>query len=288
MARRVASYLRLDRFPLMWCPGCGNGIVMRCLVKAIDKMGLDEDKTVIVGGIGCSSRAVGYLDFNTLHTTHGRALAFATGVKLARPELNVIVITGDGDATAIGGNHFIHAARRNIDITAVLFNNSIYGMTGGQYSPLTPLGKKATTAPYGTIEPNFDIAGLARAAGATFVGRGTTYHAALLTNLIASGIENKGFSLIEAVTACPTAYGRRNKLKDGKEMLFWQKENAVRMNKAKKMSAEELEGKIIIGELWKKEAPEYTAVYDSLIAEAQQKAGNKGSNNGSIKLFKGK
>lgn len=186
---------------------------MRCL-------DLDRDRTVIVSGIGCSSRAVGYLDFNTLHTTHGRALAYTTGIKLARPELNVIVITGDGDALAIGGNHFIHAARRNIDLTVVLFNNSIYGMTGGQYSPLTPAQSRATTAPYGAFEYNFNVADLAVAAGATYVARGTTYHSRMLDKLIAGGIKHRGFSLIEAVTGCPTAYGRRNKIGGGSRIFY--------------------------------------------------------------------
>jgi len=269
MMEEPERYLRMDRFPHIWCPGCGNGIVMGCMLRAIKKLELDQDRTVIVGGIGCSSRAVGYLDFNTLHTTHGRALALATGIKLARPELNVIVVSGDGDATAIGGNHFIHAARRNIDLTLVLFNNSIYGMTGGQYSPLTPVGKKATTAPYGTIEPGVDPAELARAAGATYVGRGTTYHTELLVNLIVEGIKNKGFSLIEAIAACPTAFGRRNKMKSGAEMLLWQKENSVHINRAKNMSPEELKGKIIIGELHRQKAPEYTMLYENIIKEAQ-------------------
>lgn len=263
--RELEKYLRLESFPHMWCSGCGNGIVLGSLLRAIKKLELDQDRTVIVGGIGCSSRAVGYLDFNTLHTTHGRALAYATGIKLARSDLNVIVITGDGDATAIGGNHFIHSARRNIDLTVLLFNNNTYGMTGGQYSPLTPTGKKATTAPYGTIETNFDVAELARTAGATYVGRSTTYHSNLLTHLIVDGIKNKGFSLIEAITACHTAYGRHNKMKSGTEMLIWQKENAVHVKKTQGLSTAELEGKIIIGELFKKEAPEYCAMYEQLI-----------------------
>lgn len=274
MNQELEKYLRLDRFPHMWCPGCGNGIVLGCLLQAIKKTSLDQNKTVIVGGIGCSSRAVGYLDFNTLHTTHGRALAFATGVKLARPELNVIVVTGDGDALSIGGNHFIHAARRNIDLTVLLFNNSIYGMTGGQYSPLTPVHKQATTAPYGTIEPPFDLAELARAAGATYVARSTTYHSDLLGSLIADGIKNKGFSLIEAITACPTAFGRRNKMKGGAEMLLGQRDSAVHVKKAERMTAAELAGKIIIGKLSEREAPEYTATYQQLIAEASREAAN--------------
>ena len=172
----INKYFRPGRLPHIWCPGCGNGIILGSIAKAIDKLGLDQDTTSIVSGIGCSSRSSGYLDFNTVHTAHGRALTFATGIKLAKPDLNVIVCTGDGDATAIGGNHFIHAARRNIDLTVILFNNNIYGMTGGQYSPMTPPNSKATTAPYGTIEPAFDIVGLAKGAGATFVARTTTYH----------------------------------------------------------------------------------------------------------------
>lgn len=282
MMRELERYLRQERLPHIWCPGCGNGIVVGCLLRAVKKLGLDQDRTVIVGGIGCSSRAVGYLDFDTLHTTHGRALAFATGVKLARPELNVIVITGDGDATAIGGNHLIHAARRNIDLTVLLFNNNIYGMTGGQYSPLTPAGKKAATAPYGTLERAFDVAELARSAGATYVGRSTTYHDKLLTDLIVAGIENKGFSLIEAVTACPTGYGRRNSMRNGAEMLMWQKENAVHVKKARQMSPGELKGKIIIGELHRSEAPEYTATYQELMDKTGKETG------GSVTPLRGK
>ena len=271
MLNQVVSSLRQERLPHIWCPGCGNGIVLSALVKAIHELGCDPDKTVVVSGIGCSSRAAGYLDFNTLHTTHGRALAFATGIKLARPELTVFVLMGDGDATAIGGNHFIHAARRNIDLTAVIFNNSIYGMTGGQYSPLTPVQKRTTTAPYGHLERAFDIAELARGAGATYVARATTYHAGLLKNLIVAGARNKGFSVIEAITACPTAYGRRNQLGNGRQMLLWQRDHAVTVKQAAKMSPEELRDKIVIGELYRAEAPEFTATYEELVARLAQK-----------------
>src|SRR5665647_113581 len=183
MQNSAEKYLRTEKLPHIWCPGCGNGIVLGAMVRAFDKLGCDQNNTVIVSGIGCSSRAAGYMDFNTLHTTHGRALAFATGIKLARPEITVFVIMGDGDSSSIGGNHLIHAARRNIDLTAIVFNNSIYGMTGGQYSPLTPTGSRATTAPYSTIERPFDLPDLARAAGATYVARSTSYHAAMLTKL---------------------------------------------------------------------------------------------------------
>jgi 2-oxoglutarate ferredoxin oxidoreductase subunit beta len=239
------------------------------MVRAFEKLGCDQDNTVIVSGIGCSSRAAGYMDFNTLHTTHGRALAFATGIKLARPEITVFVIMGDGDSSSIGGNHLIHAARRNIDLTAVIFNNSIYGMTGGQYSPLTPTGSRATTAPYSTIERPFDLPDLARAAGATYVARSTSYHAAMLTKLITAGATHKGFSLIEAITACPVSFGRRNKMGDGYDMLMWQKEHAVPVEKAKDKTPEEMRGKFLIGELYKTEAPEYTDLYNQLIRKSQ-------------------
>jgi len=178
------KYLRLNRFPLIWCAGCGDGIVLKSLLRAIDRIGLSKDEVTMVSGIGCSSRLTGYVDFNTLHTTHGRPIAFATGVKLARPDMTVIVITGDGDGTAIGGNHFIHAARRNIDLTVILFNNYIYGMTGGQASPTTPPGAKASTAPYGNLEPPFNISGLAQAAGASFVARSTVYTPLKLEKMI--------------------------------------------------------------------------------------------------------
>ena len=171
-SRLIEQHLRTEYLPHIWCPGCGHGILMRDIVQAIDNLKLDPDKVCIVSGIGCSSRAASYLDYNTIHTTHGRAIAFATGIKLARPELEVIVITGDGDAAAIGGNHLIHAARRNIGLTVIVFNNGIYGMTGGQCSPTTPQGDFGTTAPYGNIERPFDITALAMGAGASYVARG--------------------------------------------------------------------------------------------------------------------
>ena len=269
----IEKYLRQSALPHIWCPGCGHGILLAAILRAIDKQQLDQDKTVIVSGIGCSSRASGYMNFNTVHTAHGRALPFATGIKLAHPELNVIVISGDGDATAIGGNHFIHACRRNIDLTTIIFNNSIYGMTGGQASPLTPMGAFATTAPYGQTDRSFDIAALAIAAGATYVARGTAYHAMQLTDLVAKGIASKGFSVIDAVTQCPTSYGRKNKMGSPAAMMQWQKDNAVMIQAASKMKPEELAGKFVIGELHKTEAPEYTAEYDKLIARLAAKGG---------------
>ena len=187
-------------------------MVMGALIRAIDHLGLKNDDVALVAGIGCTARMPIYLDFNTLHTTHGRALAFATGLKIARPDMKVIAIMGDGDALAIGGNHFIHAARRNIGITAIVVNNAIYGMTGGQYSPTTPLNGRATTAPYGNIEPPFPICDLAAAAGASYVARSTVYHALELDKFISEAIANDGFSVVEAVSYCHTTYGRLNKL----------------------------------------------------------------------------
>ncbi|MDK2822841.1 MAG: 2-oxoglutarate/2-oxoacid ferredoxin oxidoreductase subunit beta [Clostridia bacterium] len=261
----IKKYFRNNKLPHIWCPGCGNGIVLGALARAVDKLGLDQNKTAVISGIGCSSRSTGYLDFDTIHTAHGRALTFATGLKLARPELNVIVITGDGDCTAIGGNHFIHAARRNIDITTVIFNNNIYGMTGGQYSPLTPTKGKSTTSPYGHIEKPFDIPELAIAAGATYVARGTTYHTMELSKLIANAIEHKGFSVVEALSSCPISFGRQNKLGNAPSMMKLLKEKAISIKAAEKLPPEKLAGKYLIGELFRKQLPEYTEEYQKII-----------------------
>ena len=265
MNPNILKYYREDKLPHIWCPGCGHGIIMGALVRAIDQVGFDQDKTVIVSGIGCSSRATGYLNFDTLHTTHGRAIAFATGIKMAKPELNVIVVTGDGDGAAIGGNHLIHACRRNIGLTVVMFNNNIYGMTSGQYSPLTPVGKLATTAPYGNIDPEFDISKLTIGAGATFVARGTAYHVNPLINMIKKGLEHDGFSFIETLTQCPTNYGRRNKVADPVEMMKLQKEVAVSEKVYNSLSPEEREGKLITGILHHDlEKAEYSKAYQQI------------------------
>lgn len=267
-SRLIEQYLRGECLPHIWCAGCGNGIILRDVVQAVDNLGLEKRDTVIVSGIGCSSRAVGYLDFDTLHTTHGRAIAFATGIKMARPALKVIVLTGDGDAAAIGGNHLIHAARRNIDLTVVVFNNNIYGMTGGQFSPTTPSGDFAATAPYGSIDPVFDIPALAQAAGATYTARGTAYHAAQTTKLIEAAIRHEGFSVVECVTTCPTYYGRKNRKGDAVRMLKWQRDNAIPVAQARNIPPAELEGKIVYGELWRCERPEYTRQYAEIIERA--------------------
>lgn len=268
------KYFRQNRLPHIWCPGCGHGTVTGALVRAVGKLKLDKNKVVVVSGIGCSSRAPGYLDFDTLHTAHGRALAFATGIKLSRPELKVIVMTGDGDCTAIGGNHFIHAARRNIDITTIVMNNNIYGMTSGQYSPMTPKGMLGTTAPYGNVERSFDLAKLAVAAGATYVGRGTAYHAVLLEELIEKALLNKGFSVVEAVTQCPTYLGRKNKIGTAVDMLNWFKESAVNVKAAAVLPPEKLAGKFLIGELHNQPEPEFTAEYAALVSQVRRKYDN--------------
>ena len=253
------EYLRHDKkFPHVWCPGCGNGIILGSLIRAIDSLKLNKDELVLASGIGCSGRMPVYVDFNTLHTTHGRALTFATGIKLANPSLNVLTVMGDGDATAIGGNHFIHAARRNLDLTAIIINNQIYGMTGGQYSPTTPYGSNAATASYGHIEHAFSIAELAVTAGASFVARGTVYHVSSLDKLIAQGITKKGFSVIEIMSNCHVQYGRRNKMGNPVTMMQNFKDRAVTVKKAATLSKEELADRFTIGVLADVDKPNYT------------------------------
>lgn len=264
----VLDYLREDRLPHIWCPGCGHGIVLGALIRAIDHCKLERDKTVIVSGIGCSSRASGYMDFDTIHTTHGRALAFATGIKMANPELKVIVLTGDGDASAIGGNHLIHAARRNIGLTCICLNNNIYGMTSGQFSPATPTCSLATTAPYGNIDTPFDLCELVKGAGASYVARGTAYQARQLEKLMIKALSNDGFSFVEAVDQCPTYYGRKNKLGDAYTMMKAQGEQSISVTKAEAMTEEELAGRMKIGQLHNKPRQEYTAAYSSVITKA--------------------
>ena len=267
------DYLRPHKkFPSVWCPGCGNGIVMSAVIRAVDKLGWSKDEVVMISGIGCSSRMPIYLDFNALHTTHGRALAFATGVKFAQPHMKVIVITGDGDALAIGGNHFIHACRRNIDITAILINNNIYGMTGGQGSPTTPSEAFSTTTPYGNVEKHFEPCELAKSAGASFVGRSTVAHAPQLEKVISQALSHKGFSLVEAVSNCHTYFGRLNRKGDAVAMLNMFKEMSLTTAKAKKMSDEELKEKIVIGVLHEDtESTEFCDEYQKLIDAHREK-----------------
>ena len=272
----VHLYMRIDHLPQIWCPGCGNGVIMRDVAVAIDELIHDEERPVnredivIVSGIGCSSRAAGYLDFNSIHTTHGRAIAFASGIKMANPKLHVIVLTGDGDCSAIGGNHLIHAARRNLGLTVICFTNDIYGMTGGQYSPTTPHGDKATTAPYGNVDRPFDIANLASGAGASFSARGDVYHARETIDIIKQAILHKGFSLVDIYSICPTYYGRKNKEGDAVEMLKWQKDNLIPTARYYSMSEGDRAGKKLIGILSFNDYPEYTEEYAKVIAACRK------------------
>ncbi|MBM4324912.1 MAG: 2-oxoacid:ferredoxin oxidoreductase subunit beta [Deltaproteobacteria bacterium] len=275
ITKLIHKYLRHDKkFPHVWCPGCGIGIMLGGLIRAIDRIGYEKDEIVLVSGIGCSGRLPVYVDFNTLHTTHGRALTFATGVKLANPNLKVIVIMGDGDAVAIGGNHFIHAARRNIDITTLILNNNIYGMTGGQNSPTTPYGMRSTTTTYSNIEQSFNISELAVTAGAAFVGRGTVYHARLLDSLMEKAFLKKGFSVVEIISHCHTQYGRQNRLGTAVEMMEQQRDQAITMEKAAKMKPEELKDKIVIGVLVDKELPVYQDEYERIRERAKGTVGS--------------
>ena len=262
------------RFPTIWCSGCGIGVVMGSLIRAIESLGLENDQVALVAGIGCTARMPVYMDYNTLHTTHGRALAFATGLKIARPEMKVITIMGDGDALAIGGNHFIHAARRNIGITALVVNNSIYGMTGGQQSPTTPLDMRATTAPYGNVEPPFPVCDLAAAAGATYVARSTVYHPLELDKYLSQAISNEGFALVEAVSYCHTTFGRINKLGAAADMMRALKENSISKSAYDRLNPEERDAntKIVRGVLHTKIRPEYTKVYGTLVDRVYDEA----------------
>jgi 2-oxoglutarate ferredoxin oxidoreductase subunit beta len=266
------KYLRPDKLPHIWCPGCGHGIVLKAILRAIDKGGFAKDEICMVSGIGCSSRTPGYVDFNTLHTLHGRSLSYATGVKLARPELNVIVVSGDGDALAIGGNHFIHTCRRNIDMTILVYSNAIYGMTGGQFSPATPVGAVSNTSRYGNIEPTFDCCDLARAAGATFVARGTAYHTQELERTLLEAIKHKGTSVVEIIDECPVYYGRNNKFKSVTQMMEEiEKDGTVSVKQVEKLPPEKVEGKRLRGVLHKVQRQEYCEGYAKLIEKAQGK-----------------
>lgn len=270
---RAREYLKPHKkLPTVWCSGCGLGIVMSALVRAIAAKGLPKNDVAVISGIGCTGRLPTYVDFNTLHTTHGRALAFATGVKLANPKLTVISVMGDGDALAIGGNHFIHACRRNIRMCAIVVNNFIYGMTGGQYSPTTPHGKRGTTAPYGNVEHEFDVAALAAGAGATFVARTSVYHAREIETIVGRALEHDGFSVVEVVANCYTSYGRMNKFASPVEMLRWMKENSVTAEAAQKMKPEDVAGKFTRGVLVEKRLPEFIHVYDELVARLKSGA----------------
>jgi 2-oxoglutarate/2-oxoacid ferredoxin oxidoreductase subunit beta len=252
----LGSHFRASTLPHIWCPGCSHGIVTRALAQALEQGGADKDRTVLVSGIGCSSRATGYLDYYTIHTTHGRALAVATGLKLARPELRVVVISGDGDTGAIGTSHLVHAARRNIDLTLVCYVNNTYGMTGGQGAPTTQCGDITSTAPFGHLERPLDLCALSQAAGASFVARATAWHFDLLVQMISRGIAKKGFAMVEAISSCPVYAGRLNQQDTPAQMLFAMRDQAVADAGAALGT-----GQFRIGPLWDVEAPEYVETY---------------------------
>ncbi len=262
----IEQFIRKRFFPHIWCAGCGHGTVLNGLLRAVEGAGLSKDDIVMVSGIGCSARISGYVDFHTLHTLHGRALAFATGVKMSRPNLSIIVPMGDGDALAIGGNHFIHAARRNIDMTVIVLNNRIYGMTGGQFSPLSGCDVNATTAPYRNIDQAFDTVDLARASGATFVARTTTFHVNEVELYLKKALLHKGFSVVEILSQCPTHFGRRNNQSTAVAMLEHYRDTTV---KAGSKKLEEHPDYIERGIFVDIDQPEYCEQYSSLVEKVQ-------------------
>ena len=259
------KYIRERALPHTHCPGCGNGIVAQCFLRAIDRLGLDMSRMVFVSGIGCSGWIPSpFFKADTLHTTHGRPVAFASGVKLSRPELNVVVFTGDGDGAAIGGNHLIHAARRNIDLKVLLVNNMIYGMTGGEVAPTTPKGIRTTTTPFGNLERPFDLPRLVMGAGATYVARWTTIHVGQLVASMTKALRRRGFSFIEIISQCPVRYGRNVGMAEPEKMMRWFRDSSIPLAKARGMGDKQLKGKFIVGEFADFEAPELTEEYEKL------------------------
>lgn len=261
----MQDYLLEEKFPLFWCGGCGNGIVLGSLARNMDRMGLKREETVVTTGIGCWGKADDYINTNTFHGTHGRALPFSTGIKLANPDLHVITLMGDGDGTTIGGNHLIHAARRNVDVTAIIVNNLNYGMTGGQYSGTTPKHAKTKTSVYGHVEPSFDVCDLVRAAGAPFVARATVFDIGQLDKLIGQAMEHKGFSLVEVIAPCPTHFGKNNGMGKAGVMMQWIKDNTIPKAKADKMTPAELDGKFVTGIFANVEKEDYSTAYQRVI-----------------------
>lgn len=265
------DYLVKEKLPLFWCAGCGNGNVLGALVRSFAHLQLDKNKTVVVTGIGCWGKADDYISTNTFHGTHGRALGFATGIKLANPELKVVVLMGDGDGATIGGNHLIHAARRNVDLTVVLVNNLNYGMTGGQYSGTTPENSYTSTSPYGHVEDGFDLCRLVESAGATYVARSTVYNIIELQDLITEAINKKGFSFVEAISPCPTHYGKQNGKRTGVEMLKWIKEESITIKQAEKLNYEEKRDKFVVGKFVDIDKVDYSTRYEKVIEIAKSR-----------------
>ena len=269
----INKYLRLDMMPHFLCPGCGHGIALRALLWAVDELGIRKDKLAIVSGIGCSGRLGAYIDANTFHVTHGRPLAFAAGLAIARPDLEVVVITGDGDCLAIGGNHLIHACRRNLNMTCLMLNNEVYGMTGGQVSPTTSSNRLTTTTPAGNLEPVFDACKLAAAAGAGLVGREVTLQTPTLKDLIREGLSYPGFAFIEAISDCTEIYGRKNDLGSSPEMILSQKKSMRPDSYGTVVDEPFRPNTLPTGVLARNDRPEYGATYREFARSARSKRG---------------
>ena len=272
MAFNYDNYLRTSKMPTLWCWGCGDGVILKSVIRAIDAMGWNMDDVCVVSGIGCSGRFSSYVNCNTVHTTHGRTIAYATGIKLANPDKHVIVITGDGDGLAIGGNHTIHGCRRNIDINHILINNFIYGLTNSQTSPTTPQGFWTVTAQWGNIDPNFDAAKLATAAGATFVGRETVINPTRIEKMLIEGFKHEGYSFFDIFSNCHINLGRKNKMGEATQMVKWIDERTLPKAKFEALSDEEKKGKFPTGVLFKDENRiEYCKAYAKVKEAAQNK-----------------
>jgi 2-oxoglutarate ferredoxin oxidoreductase subunit beta len=254
----MEGFLRMDRIPHIWCPGCGIGTVVTSFADALKKSKINLDDVAVVSGIGCTGRVAGYVKLDSFHTTHGRAIPFATGLKLANPKLKVVVFSGDGDIVGIGGNHFIHAARRNMDITVICVNNFNYAMTGGQVAATTPTEANASTAPYGNFEFPFSLPYLAEAAGATYVARWTALHLRRVTKSIQEAMAKPGFSFIEVITPCVTLYARRNRLGDGLNLLRYYYDKSVIEHGADTRTLDiSYQGKLVVGKFIDKEKPTF-------------------------------
>jgi len=260
----IAPFLRMDRIPHIWCPTCGIGTVVKCYATALEKSGIDLDKTCVVSGIGCTGRVAGYMKLDGFHTTHGRAVPFATGLKLARPELNVTVFSGDGDLSGIGGNHLIHAARRNMDLLVVLVNNFIYGMTGGQNAPTTPETARSSTMPFGNFERPFNLPHLVASCGANYVARWTCLHIRRLTSTFEEAFERKGFRFIEVIAPCPTLYSRLNKLGTGLDLVRFYHDNAEIRHGADTREVDiGFQDRIVCGRFVDHDRPTFTEMMDT-------------------------
>ena len=267
--KSIEKYLRQDRMPHIWCPGCGIGPTLGCFLRAIDRSKLNPDKVVVVSGIGCSGRVAGYVKLDSFHTTHGRAIPFATGLKLANPELHVVVFSGDGDLAAIGGNHLIHAARRNIDLTIICVNNFNYGMTGGQVGPTSPSQARTTTTPYGNVEPPFNLPYLVTASGATYVARWTVLHLRQMENAMAEALVRPGFNFIEIISPCPPVYGKLNKAPRGIDSLrYYQEKSLIRNGADPKEVDIELDGPIVVGKFIDRKRPTFWENLSELFSKA--------------------